>query len=79
MITHPPHELPELIDYESKKLVAMTTKFGFHVIKVTHYGSFDEDSSPHWSTACSEGWTIDPSEILWWAYADDVADLLQTK
>ncbi|MCV4061285.1 hypothetical protein ACVXHM_16810 [Pseudomonas aeruginosa] len=73
-----PQTLPRLIDCESPKLIAMTTSRGLHVLKVTHYDCDDEDSKPHWSTACSEGWQVDPVEILWWAYADDVQALVES-
>lgn len=77
MIRYSPQDLPRLEDCESPKLVAMTTTLGLHVLKVTHYDSWDEDSTPHWSTACSEGWKVDPAEIIWWAYADEVRDHLE--
>ena len=73
-----PQTLPRLIDCESPKLIAMTTSHGLDVLKVTHYNSYDEDSTPHWSTACSEDWQVDPAEILWWAYADDVQALVES-
>lgn len=79
MIKHSPNEIPRLDDCESPKLVALTVSHGLHVLKVTHYDSFDEDSTPHWSTACSEGWKIEPSDIIWWAYADDVCELIEAQ
>lgn len=79
MIKHSPNELPRLDDCESPKLVALTASLGLHVLKVTHYDSYDEDSIPHWSTACSEAWRIEPADIIWWAYADEVRDLVEAQ
>lgn len=78
MARYTPQILPRLIDCESPKLIAMTTSHGLHVLKVTHYDSYDEDSTPHWSTACSDGWKVEPEEILWWAYADEVRELIES-
>lgn len=79
MIRHPPEETPRLIDCESPKLIAMTTSHGLHMLKVTHYDDFDEDSTPSWSTACSEGWSINLADVLWWAYADEVQALIESQ
>lgn len=74
MIRHAPSETPILIDFESQKLVAMTTTYGLHMVKVTHY---DDECPPRWSTACSDGWEIETTNILWWAYASEVQALLE--
>lgn len=76
---HRSADIPRIVDGESPKLVAMTTRFGLHVLKVTHYDSFCEESSPCWVTACSDAWSVDPSEIIWWAYADDVQQLIEAQ
>ena len=78
MVRYSPQVPPRLNDGESPKLIAMTTTHGLHALKVTHYDSFDEESTPRWSTACSEAWTVEPEEILWWAYADDVRNLIES-
>ena len=70
-------EAPRLVGGESAKLIAMTTSYGLHALKVTHYDSYDEDSSPHWSTACSSGFTVERAEVIWWAYADEVLELIE--
>lgn len=77
-IMNPPHIIPKLKDCESPKLVAMTTSYGLHVVKVTHYDDYDDESTPWWSTACRDGWKLEPAEILWWAYADDVRNLVES-
>lgn len=77
-VMNPPNIIPKLEDGESAKLVAMTTSYGLHVVKVTHYDDYDDESTPWWSTACSEGWKLEPAEILWWAYADDVRNLVES-
>lgn len=77
MIRHSPMVIPRLVDDESPKLIALTTSYGLHALKVTHYDSYDEDSTPHWSTACSSGFTVERSEIIWWAYADEVVGLIE--
>lgn len=77
MIRHSPMDLPQLIDGESAKLIALTVGYGLHVLKVTHYDNFDEDCAPHWSTACSSGFKVERSEIIWWAYADEVLGLVE--
>jgi hypothetical protein len=78
MLRHSPKSLPRMTDGESPKLVAMTTTRGLHVLRVTHSDSFDEDSSPRWSTACGEAWEVEIDDILWWAYADEVRDLIES-
>lgn len=77
MIRHSPMILPLIVDGESSKLVAMTTGYGLHVLKVTDYNCLDEGDTPNWITACGEAWTVPQDEILWWAYASDVQELLE--
>ena len=78
MVRHSPLDIPRLVDGESPKLIAMTTRYGLHVLKVTDYNCIDEGDTPNWSTACSEGWSVNQAEIIWWAYADDVRELLES-
>ncbi|MGG2621659.1 hypothetical protein [Pseudomonas aeruginosa] len=78
MVRHSPQSLPLLNDGESPKLIALTTTHGLHVLKVTHYDSFDAESTPCWCTACSEAWTVEPADVVWWAYADEVRDLIES-
>lgn len=59
MVRQSPQALPLLNDGESPKLIALTTTHGLHVLKVTHYDSFDAESTPRWCTACSEAWTVE--------------------
>lgn len=73
-----PLTTPRLAGGESPALIALTTSYGLYAVKVTQYDAYDEDSTPHWSTACSSGFTIDPSQILWWAYADDLLTLVES-
>lgn len=77
-IRHSPINTPRLDEGESRTLIALTTTYGLYAVRVTHYDASDEDSSPHWSTACSSGFAIERSDILWWAYADDVLALLES-
>ncbi|MFL1449168.1 hypothetical protein ACI77O_12305 [Pseudomonas tritici] len=77
MIRHSANTLPRMENDESPKLLALTTTFGLHVLKVTSYGCFDEDDQPRWSTACRDGWSVERAEILWWVYADEARDLLE--
>lgn len=78
MIRHTVNVTPKLVDYESPKLVALVKGFEpIHVIKVTQYDLGDEGSVPSWQTACSEAWSIDPEDIVWWAYADEVKELIE--
>lgn len=77
MFRHPPSDLPRLVDGESPKLIAWTTSYGMHVLKVTDYNCIDEGDEPKWTTACSECWSVDRSDIIWWAYADEVRGLLE--
>lgn len=77
MVRHSPMTIPRLIEGESPTLIANTTTYGLYAIKVTHYDAYDEDSAPHWSTACSSAYTIHRSQILWWAYADEVLALVE--
>lgn len=77
MIRHQSTTTPRLIEGESPPLIAYTTSYGLCAIKVTHYDVFDEDSSAHWSTACSSGFAIERAEVLWWAYADEVLALIE--
>ena len=71
-------DLPRIVDGESAKLIALTTSYGLYALKVTHYDSYDEESTPHWSTACSSGFAVKRSEIIWWAYADEVLNLIES-
>ena len=77
MIRHLSSTCPRLVDGESQPLIALTSSYGLYVIKVTHYDAYDEESSPRWSTACSNGFSIEPSEVIWWAYADEVEKLIE--
>lgn len=77
-IRHSPMETPRLVGGESEKLIAMTTSYGLHALKVTQYDSYDEDSSPNWSTACSSGFKVEQAEVIWWAYADEVLRLIES-
>lgn len=49
-----------------------------HVLRGTHYDSFDEDSAPRWSTACGGACEVELDDILWLAYADEVRDLIES-
>lgn len=77
MIRHSAKVLPRLNDGESPKLIAMTTTYGLHAVRVTDYNCFDEEDEPLWSTACSNAYSIERVCILWWAYADDVQAVLE--
>lgn len=79
MIRHSVNEIPVLVGGESQKLIAMTTTYGLHVLKVTHYDTWDEDSTPHWSTACSAGYQVERADILWWAYAAEIQLLVEAQ
>nr|WP_192963379.1 hypothetical protein [Pseudomonas fluorescens] len=70
-------ETPRLVGGESERLIALTTSYGLYALKVTHYDSYDEDSIPHWSTACSSGFKVERAEVIWWAYADEVIELIE--
>lgn len=72
-----PMDTPRLIDGESERLIALTTTYGLYALRVTHYDSYDEDSIPNWSTACSSGFKVERAEVIWWAYADEVLDLIE--
>lgn len=74
---HSAEDNPRIVDGASPKLIAMTVNYGLHVLKFTDYNCFDEDDSPQWVTACSEAWTVEREDIIWWAYADDVQALLE--
>ncbi|CAM3179027.1 hypothetical protein BZK31_07375 [Pseudomonas floridensis] len=78
MIRHSPSDVPRLIDGESPKLIALTATYGLHVLKVTDYNCIDEGDEPNWSTACSDGWSVERTDIIWWAYADEVRELLES-
>ena len=77
MIRHLPSTIPRLVDGESQPLIALTSTYGLYIIKVTHYDAYDEESSPRWCTACSSAFSIEQSEIIWWAYADEIQALIE--
>lgn len=58
----------------SPKLLALTTTHGLHMIKMTQ---FDPDEPPVWVTACSNAFSIDEDDILWWLYADTAKELIE--
>jgi len=78
MVRHSPATTPKLIEGESPTLIAHTTTYGLYAVKVTHYDAYDEESIPHWSTACSSGFTIERAEIIWWAYANEVLGFVES-
>lgn len=78
MVRHSPMTTPKMIEGESPTLIAYTTSYGLYAVKVTHYDAYDDESIPHWSTACSSGFTIERSEIIWWAYAIEVLGFVES-
>lgn len=77
MQRYTPATTPTLSNCESGKLIALTTTFGLHVLKVTDYSVEGEPPEPTWRTACADGWSVEPSDIVWWAYADEAQDMLE--
>ncbi len=71
MIRYSAAQTPRLNDGESPKLIALTTTYGLHVLKVTDHSLDNEDPEPTWRTACADAWSVETDDIVWWAYADE--------
>lgn len=72
-----PSELPKVVEGFSEKLLAATKSDGLCILRLTDLGCVDEGDEPYWITACSEGWSVDQSEIVWWVYVNEAIELLE--
>lgn len=73
MLRHTTDVIPKIRDYISDPLI-ICTEHGLRMARARCYG---EDEQATWETDCANAFTVDASDILWWAYADEVKALIE--
>ena len=74
MLRKTPLITPTITEGISERLVVCLDSGEIICAKVCQW---DDEDFPAWYTASADSFTVDPSNILWWAYASDVKALVE--